>query len=215
MGGWRPARNRASRPRAECGRVLGRAPGAAVQPGRSGPHSAEIWRSAPPSGRIPATFSAGGRPCNRPLSSTRYAISSSRSWTGTSTGPPRFRWGTVIHRRNERGKLRFGAITPQGESLLLSEPMLDELAATPCWLDGAVRVRLESRRIADPASLAGRAGPPESSSAGRSAGGLLRSRHLARRGDGVPGDGRGADPGEVPVRAVLADQANRPAGWPL
>ena len=65
-------------------------------------------------------------------------------------GPPRFRWGTVIHRRNERGKLRFGAITPQGESLLLSEPLLDELARASCWLDGAVRVRLESRRASDP-----------------------------------------------------------------
>ena len=61
-------------------------------------------------------------------------------------GLPRFRWGTVIHCRNERGRLRFGAITPQGESLLLSEPMLDGLAAMTCWLDGAVRVRLESRR---------------------------------------------------------------------
>jgi len=64
-------------------------------------------------------------------------------------GPPRFRWGAVIHRRSERGKLRFGAITPQGESLLLSEPMLEELGATACWLDGAVRVRLESRRVGD------------------------------------------------------------------
>src|SRR6266498_2369382 len=65
-------------------------------------------------------------------------------------GPPRFRWGAVIHRRNERGKLRFGAITPHGESLLLSEPLLDELAGSTCWLDGAVRVRLESRRTSDP-----------------------------------------------------------------
>jgi hypothetical protein len=65
-------------------------------------------------------------------------------------GLQRFEWGAVIHRRNERGKLRFGAITPQGESLLLSEPMLEELAGTACWLDGAVRVRLENRRISDP-----------------------------------------------------------------
>jgi hypothetical protein len=64
-------------------------------------------------------------------------------------GVRRFHWGTVIHRRNERGKLRFGAITPQGESLLLSEPLLAELAANVCWLDGAVRVRLESRRSRD------------------------------------------------------------------
>jgi hypothetical protein len=65
-------------------------------------------------------------------------------------GLQRFEWGAVIHKRNERGKLRFGAITPQGESLLLSEPMLEELAGGVCWLDGAVRVRLENRRVSDP-----------------------------------------------------------------
>ena len=65
-------------------------------------------------------------------------------------GPPRFRWGTVIHRRNERGKLRFGAVTPEGESFLLTEPMIEELGSTGCWLDGAVRVRLEARRISEP-----------------------------------------------------------------
>ncbi len=61
--------------------------------------------------------------------------------------PPCFRWGAVIHRRNERGRLRFGVITPQGESLLLTEPMLAELGGMPCWLDGAVRVRLECRKL--------------------------------------------------------------------
>jgi hypothetical protein len=65
-------------------------------------------------------------------------------------GIRRFQWGVVIHRRNERGRLRFGAITPHGESLLLSEPLLDQLSADTCWLDGAVRVRLENRRICDP-----------------------------------------------------------------
>ncbi len=60
---------------------------------------------------------------------------------------PGYEWGVVIHRRNERGRMRFGAITPQGESLVLSEPLLDELGRMPCWLDGAVRVRLESRRL--------------------------------------------------------------------
>jgi hypothetical protein len=63
--------------------------------------------------------------------------------------PPGFRWGTVIHRRNERGKLRFGAVTPQGESLILSEPLLAELGSTACWLDGAVRVRMECRRMGE------------------------------------------------------------------
>jgi hypothetical protein len=63
---------------------------------------------------------------------------------------PGFGWGVVIHRRNERGRLRFGAITPRGESFLLTEPSLDELGRVPCWLDGAVRVRLEPRRITQP-----------------------------------------------------------------
>jgi hypothetical protein len=61
--------------------------------------------------------------------------------------PAGFEWGTVIHKRNERGRLRFGAITPQGESMCLSEPLLEELSRMPCWLDGAVRVRLETRRL--------------------------------------------------------------------
>ncbi|MGH7498596.1 MAG: hypothetical protein ACREL3_07070 [Gemmatimonadales bacterium] len=65
-------------------------------------------------------------------------------------GPAGFHWGTVIHRRNERGKMRFGAITPEGESLLLSEALLENLGAIPCWLDGAVRVRLERRRLTEP-----------------------------------------------------------------
>ena len=62
---------------------------------------------------------------------------------------PCFGWGTVIHRRNERGRLRFGAITPGGESLLLTEPLAHELGTVPCWLDGAVRVRLECRHLTE------------------------------------------------------------------
>jgi hypothetical protein len=63
---------------------------------------------------------------------------------------PAYGWGAVIHRRNERGRLRFGAITPGGESLLLTEPLARELGSLPCWLDGAVRVRLECRRLTEP-----------------------------------------------------------------
>ena len=62
---------------------------------------------------------------------------------------PAYAWGSVIHRRNERGRLRFGAITPGGESLLLTEPLAQELGGVPCWLDGAVRVRLECRKITE------------------------------------------------------------------
>ncbi len=71
-----------------------------------------------------------------------------------------FEWGAVIHRRNERGRLRFGVITPRGESLVLSEPLLDALGRIPCWLDGAVRVRLETRRLSPcPPCLEGIARP--------------------------------------------------------
>jgi hypothetical protein len=62
---------------------------------------------------------------------------------------PCYGWGAVIHRRNERGRLRFGAITPGGESLLLTEPLAQELGTVPCWLDGAVRVRLECRHLTE------------------------------------------------------------------
>src|SRR5215210_9550173 len=41
---------------------------------------------------------------------------------------PAFGWGVGLHRRNERGKLRFGAVTPAGESLLLTQPLLSALA---------------------------------------------------------------------------------------
>jgi hypothetical protein len=62
---------------------------------------------------------------------------------------PVYGWGVVIHRRNERGRLRFGAITPGGESFLLTEALTRELGTLPCWLDGAVRVRLECRQIVE------------------------------------------------------------------
>src|SRR5688572_7933939 len=60
---------------------------------------------------------------------------------------PGFQWGIAIHRRNERGRIRFGAVTPNGESLALSAPLVQELGKVPCWLDGAVPVRLETRSV--------------------------------------------------------------------
>ena len=60
---------------------------------------------------------------------------------------PAFRWGAVIHRRNERGRVRFGAITAGGESLVLTAELLDELSRMTCWLDGVVRVRLAGDRV--------------------------------------------------------------------
>ena len=180
--------------------------------GDSGPHSAEYRARRLPLGVCGNPFPLVAE-MQSPLVVDALRDQLLRVLDWYQQGPPRFRWGAVIHRRNERGKLRFGAITPQGESLLLSEPMLDELAGMPCWLDGAVRVRLESRRICDPASLARRPGPAEPPTAGRGPGRLLRSRHLARRGHGVPGDGRRADAREVPVGAVRADPAEA-GGWP-
>jgi hypothetical protein len=59
---------------------------------------------------------------------------------------PAFRWGVVIHRRNERGRFRFGCVTQGGESFLLTDAQLADLASHACWLDGAVRVSLECRQ---------------------------------------------------------------------
>ena len=62
---------------------------------------------------------------------------------------PGFSWGVALHRRNERGRMRFGAVTLGGESCLLSAELLEALGRVSCWLDGAVRVRLECRRTAE------------------------------------------------------------------
>lgn len=60
-----------------------------------------------------------------------------------------YSWGVVLHRRNERGHLRFGAVTPTGESFLMSEALLARLQGMPCWLDGVVPVQLETRQLSD------------------------------------------------------------------
>jgi hypothetical protein len=105
-----------------------------------------MWRSTLPLWAYTATFSplVAAMQSSLVVDALKDQLLQVLDWY--QHGLPRFRWGTVIHCRNERGRLRFGAITPQGESLLLSEPLLDGLAGMTCWLDGAVRVRLESRR---------------------------------------------------------------------
>jgi len=60
-----------------------------------------------------------------------------------------YHWGVVLHRRNERGHLRFGAVTPAGESFLVSEALLGRLRGLPCWLDGVVPVQFETRQLSD------------------------------------------------------------------
>ena len=110
--------------------------------------------------------------------------------------------------------MRFGAITPEGESLLLSEALLDELASKPCWLDGAVRVRLERRRLTEPHPWLEALARPDRAPLVEALADLLRSRHLARRSHGVPGDGRRPDPRQVPVRAVRARPGGSRRGWP-
>ena len=44
---------------------------------------------------------------------------------------------------------RLGACNLGGESLVLTSELLDKLSRMSCWLDGAVRVRLECRSTAD------------------------------------------------------------------
>ena len=70
-------------------------------------------------------------------------------WSGTTSpagirvggghSPPERAWQIAVRRHHA-----------PGESFLLTEPMLDELGRVPCWLDGAVRVRLEPRRLTQP-----------------------------------------------------------------
>ena len=142
-GGGRPETG-PFRPRAECGRVPGRAPGAGTR-GRLARILQNMAVNAPPLGGYGNLFPlVAAMQSSLVVDVLKDQLLQVLDWY--HHGLPRFRWGTVIHCRNERGRLRFGAITPQGESLLLSEPMLDGLAGMTCWLDGAVRVRLESRR---------------------------------------------------------------------
>ena len=111
-----------------------------------GPHSAYKW----PGPLLPrahaATISAvGTMPSPLVVDALREQLVRVLEWYRHER--PVFGWGVVLHRRNERGKLRFGAVTPGGESLLLSQPLLSALAEGPCWLDGAVRVRLACRQV--------------------------------------------------------------------
>ncbi len=62
---------------------------------------------------------------------------------------PRFGWGMVLHRRSERGNLWFGVVTLGGESFLLTDELLDDLAAHTMWLDGVVPVRMERAESPD------------------------------------------------------------------
>ncbi len=68
---------------------------------------------------------------------------------------PGFRWGVVLHRRDERGRARFGAVTAGGESLLLTVPLLEALDEAGCWLDGALPVRLASCAVVAPPMAGG------------------------------------------------------------
>lgn len=123
-------------------------------PGRTGDargalmaHILHYFPAEPPFPRADSANSSAGGAMQSPLVVDALREQLLRVLDWYRRGPAGFDWGAVIHRRNERGRVRFGAITPAGESLLLSEPLLDELGRMPCWLDGAVRVRMESRRL--------------------------------------------------------------------
>ena len=105
-----------------------------------------------------------------------------------------------------------GRSLPSGESLLLSEALLDRLAEGPCWLDGAVRVRLERRRSSDPHPWLDALARPDRAAAGRGPGRIFRSGHLARGMRELPGDGRHADPRKVPSELFVLTRSA--GGWP-
>jgi hypothetical protein len=123
-----------------------RLPRTSARGGRRGPQSAYKWAGPLLPRAHAATISAvGTMPSPLVVDALREQLVRVLDWYRHER--PVFGWGVVLHRRNERGKLRFGAVTPGGESLLLSQPLLSALAEGPCWLDGAVRVRLACRQV--------------------------------------------------------------------
>lgn len=114
--------------------------------------------------------------------------------------PLAFHWGAVVHRRCERGRWRFGAVTPSGESLLLSEPLLLDLDREGCWLDGAVRATVQPRLMHDGLVEAVAVAfdedtPAEDAAAFRSMAGILT-------------------PANFPSELFLLTR-RRPGGWPI
>jgi hypothetical protein len=55
---------------------------------------------------------------------------------------PGFAYGFVVHSRRQRESPSLGLITLQGESLALSERLLQALDAMPLWLFGHARISL-------------------------------------------------------------------------
>ncbi len=135
-----------------------------------------------------------------------YASSCSGCWTGTGTSGRFLAGGWCCTGRNERGKLRFGAVTPAGESLLLTQPLLGSLSEGPCWLDGAVRVRLACRQVTQCHPWLDALHRPGPASLGRSAGRMLRSRCLSRRVRSLSGHGRHPDSLDSPLRTLSPSQ---------
>ncbi len=127
---------------------------------------------------------------------------------------PSFRWGVVIHRRTERSRARFGVVTPSGESLLLSGPLLDALSAIPCWLDGAVAVRLEAKQLhandawADPVARVKRAPLVESLAVYLDPKATPNEAQTFKQMAGV------LTPATMPSDLFILT-LERPAGWPL
>ena len=168
-----------------------------------GPHSADIGADRPPSGHRCNPFCWSDHAIPLVVDALREQLVRVLEWYRQER--PAFAWGAVIHRRNERGKLRFGAVTPAGESLLLSQPLLASLAEGPCWLDGAVRVRLTCRQatrfIPGSTRCTGLTGLPWWKRWR-----CVSIRMLPRRMRKLSGHGRDVDPRNATLRAVSPPQ---------
>jgi hypothetical protein len=79
---------------------------------------------------------------------------------------PSFKWGVVLHRRNERGRIRFGAVTSGGESLVLTSEAAGRIEPDVVLARRCGPVRLECRSTSElprngPPSIARPRGPGE------------------------------------------------------
>jgi len=109
--------------------------------------------------------------------------------------------------------MRFGAVTLQGESLLLSEPLVRELGAEPCWLDGAVRVRLEHRRLSAPDPLRDSMARPDRAALVEALAVYFDPDTSADEVSAFQAMAGVLTPARCPTELFLLTRA-RPAGWP-
>lgn len=126
---------------------------------------------------------------------------------------PEFSYGFVIHSRRSTEQPLLGIITLQGESMALTDRLLEALDNQPLWLFGHARITLDAGQSAEQAEL-----DNERKHGGRSLSSLLM--HIATF-DANTGVTKHLVQVEAVVKAETLVQPliilthERPASWPL